>query len=165
VRVESAWLPHGRFRGPGGPVTQLDPSPVPLPIPPGGQAPLALDLAFHEAPGTVFENAFLILVVCAGSAPPDAGPEGAPGAGAQRQRIFARYTVEAGADGSPQPRLEALTAQAVGFAAGGAAGTPKAPADPVDPTGPVDPTDPAAPTDSTGRADSTGPADFGPERG
>lgn len=86
--LEEAWVPHGRFRGEGH--VRLD-----LEIPPGGATLVHLRVAAHEVPGTLVENAYLILRA------------------SQRWRVFARMRVEFDADGTPRPVVEAVTAQSL----------------------------------------------------
>jgi hypothetical protein len=84
VAVESAWVPHGRFRGAGR--VQF--------APPRG-VPLSLEMLVYadEAPGTVVENAFLILRLSGG------------------WRVFVRMRIEFDAAGSPWPVPELVTLQ------------------------------------------------------
>ena len=60
LRVEDAWVPHGRFRGDGHIGLALE-------IGSGGSAPLELAVRALEPVGTVVENAFVILRVRSGS--------------------------------------------------------------------------------------------------
>ncbi|MBV9328579.1 MAG: hypothetical protein JO352_33115 [Chloroflexi bacterium] len=85
VRLSDAWVPHGRFRGEGH-------VPVHVEIVSGDAQALELGVTAREAPGTVVENAFLILRTSAG-------------------RVFARMRVEFGAAGQAKPSVEAVTAQ------------------------------------------------------
>ena len=94
--VESAWVPHGRFRGAG----RLSLTPPRIVLPGDG---LELKLAVHaeEAPGTLVENAFLILrVSLAGAA----------------WRVFIRMRVEFDAQAAPHPIPELMTVQSAGAA-------------------------------------------------
>lgn len=85
--VQDAWVPHGRFRGEAH--VALD-----LRIPPGGDQDLGLLVAAEEGPGTVVENAFLILQVRTAT---------------RGWRVFARMRVAF--DHGPLPLVEAVTAQ------------------------------------------------------
>jgi hypothetical protein len=87
LSLEDAWVPHGRFRGQGH---------IPLDgrIAAGGEYDLGLLVGADEGPGTVLENAFLILQVRTA---------------AQGWRVFARMKVRF-AD-VPVPEVEAVTAQ------------------------------------------------------
>jgi hypothetical protein len=94
VVIDSAWVPHGRFRGQGR-VNFVPPRALP-----GGESAL-LELTVHadEAPGTLVENAFLILrVSLAGAA----------------WRVFARMRIEFDASGAPRPVPELVTLQSAG---------------------------------------------------
>ena len=91
VSIESAWVPHGRFRGQGRlalqPVRRID----------AGQA-TELELLVHaqEEPGTVVENAFLILLL------------------SSRWRVFTRMRIEFDSEAKPWPVPEVLTLQSSG---------------------------------------------------
>jgi hypothetical protein len=87
VALESAWVPHGRFRGAGR-----------LKFAPPRELPLALSMLVHadETPGTVVENTFLILRLSTG------------------WRVFVRMRVEFDAAGVPQPIPELVTLQSPG---------------------------------------------------
>jgi hypothetical protein len=87
VALESAWVPHGRFRGAG----RLNFGPPRL-------LPLSLEMLVHadEAPGTVVENTFLILRLASG------------------WRVFIRMRVEFDQDGVPHPIPELVTLQSAG---------------------------------------------------
>jgi hypothetical protein len=87
VALESAWVPHGRFRGAGR-----------LNFSPARELPLSLAMTVHadEAPGTVVENAFLILRLSTG------------------WRVFVRMRVEFDASGEPRPIPELVTLQSPG---------------------------------------------------
>jgi hypothetical protein len=84
VPVTSAWIPHGRFRG------AEDRLPLELVVPSSGSGSLWLRVHADEPPGTVVENAFLILTT------PD-------------HRIFTRMRIEFTPD--PTPIVEATTFQ------------------------------------------------------
>jgi hypothetical protein len=89
VALEDAWVPHGRFRGDGHVALAAT-------IEPGGSHLLQLRVSAAEAPGTVVENAFLILQVStrAGGA-----------------RVFARMRIEFDDSGAAHPMVETVTAQ------------------------------------------------------
>jgi hypothetical protein len=91
LRIEDAWVPHGRFRGDGhvalGRVVEA-----------GGVQRLELEVAAVEAPGTVVANAFLIVRV--------------RGDG-EGWRVFARMQITFDADGAPVPVVENVTAQSL----------------------------------------------------
>ena len=87
VSVSDAWLPHGRFRGDGH-------IPLDLRLPPGETTSLALRVTAREDPGTIVENAFLILRL-------------------GDRRVFARLRVRFDADGAPRPVVESVTAQSL----------------------------------------------------
>ena len=92
--LESAWLPHGRFRCPR---QGLVP---PLRLLSGASAEIELRVAAIGAPGEVVENAFLVLdVLRRGDA----------------WQLFGRIRVVFGAPGAPAPVIEVITAQRVGF--------------------------------------------------
>jgi hypothetical protein len=93
LRLESAWVPHGRFRGPGR-------VPLRLPVPPGAAATIELDVRAAEPPGTAVDNAFLILAVRYRR---------------RAWRIFVRMRIEF--DTQPRPRCELVTTQAIQSAA------------------------------------------------
>jgi hypothetical protein len=87
VALESAWVPHGRFRG-AGRLTFAPPRPLPL----------TLDMLVQadEAPGTLVENTFLILRLSSG------------------WRVFIRMRVEFDAEAVPHPIPELVTLQSAG---------------------------------------------------
>jgi hypothetical protein len=87
LRLEDAWIPHGRFRGDGH-------VPISAVIDPGASAPLEFVVSANEAPLTVVENAFLILR-------------------AGRWRLFARMRIEFDAHGVPRPIVETVTVQSL----------------------------------------------------
>jgi len=89
-----AWQPHGHFRGPR---TGLTAHPE---IPPGATGRVDLPVACDEPPGTVVENAFLIL-----------------NAEWRRDawRILARLRITADASGAPDPTTEDISVQRIGF--------------------------------------------------
>ena len=83
VVLESAWVPHGRFRGDGR-----------RNFGPGEPLPLSLTMRVHadEPPGTVVENAFVILVLSG-------------------WRVFVRMRVEFDSRRVPNPVPELVTLQ------------------------------------------------------
>ena len=91
----SAWLPHGRFRAAE---RALEPPPC---LAPGESTQLAVVVAFDEAPGTVVENAFVIMRVRWGDEP---------------WRILVRLLITADASGAPTNSIALITKQPVGFA-------------------------------------------------
>jgi hypothetical protein len=99
VELLATWLPHGRFRGEQQVLSR------PIGLGPGESATLELPVACGEPPGTVVENAFLILRLRWQSRP---------------WRIFARHRIEFGGEQPPRPRpvCEVITAQPIGFSAG-----------------------------------------------
>ncbi|HZU06126.1 MAG TPA: hypothetical protein VFB73_09130 [Chloroflexota bacterium] len=99
LHILSTWLPHSRFRGAE---QAFDP---PLTLAPGASRTLELAVACHEPPGTVVENAFLILRVLWGAEP---------------WRILARLRVVVDPAGGPVMYCERITTQPVGFAPQGA---------------------------------------------
>jgi hypothetical protein len=95
LELLAAWLPHGRFRAPE---RALEPPPRLLP---GESARLDLVATCDEAPGTVVENAFVILRVRWGDEP---------------WRILVRLLLTAAAHGAPTNTIALITTQPVGFA-------------------------------------------------
>jgi hypothetical protein len=91
LRLEDAWIPHGRFRGDGH-------VPLSVEIAPGQSTRLELTVSASEPPGTIVENAFLILRV-------------RTTAGAWR--VFARMRIEFDAHAEPVPIVETVTAQSL----------------------------------------------------
>ena len=96
LRIVSGRLPHGRFR-----CGETELSPVPV-LAPKEKARLEFTVKCEEPPGTVVENAFLILRVDWSKAP---------------WLILARLRVSVDDNGAPQSVTEVITAQPVGFAA------------------------------------------------
>jgi hypothetical protein len=91
LRLEDAWIPHGRFRGEGHVPLQMN-------IEPGAASDIELSVSSAEPPGTVVENAFVILRV----------------RGAERAwRVFARMRVQFDDVGTARPVVEAVTAQSI----------------------------------------------------
>ncbi|MPZ15951.1 MAG: hypothetical protein GEU73_16275 [Chloroflexi bacterium] len=94
LAITGAWLPHGQFRSP-----RRDFTP-PLTIAVNERVRVEFLVRCREAPGTVVENAFVILTVEWQS---------------QAWRIFARSRVRFDDSGAPQPATELITVQRVGF--------------------------------------------------
>ena len=69
---------------------------------PGKEASLELTVSCREPPGTVVENAFLILRLLRRGRP---------------WRLFARHRVIFDEAGAPEPVCEVVTSQPIGFAA------------------------------------------------
>ena len=91
LELEAAWIPHGRFRGDG----RL---PVSGQIGPGATQELEFAVTAEEPPGTIVENAFLILRVrVAGAA----------------WRVFIRLRIEFDLAARPTPVVEAITTQSL----------------------------------------------------
>ena len=87
--LEDVWVPHERFRGDGHAALAAT-------IEPGGSHLLELSVSTAGAPGTIVENAFLILRVRTEN---------------RGWRVFARMRVEFDDSGAAQPRVETVTAQ------------------------------------------------------
>ena len=87
-----AWLPHDHFQGPR---QRFDP---PLAFDPGSRLELQRTVACQDPPGSVIENAFLILRVRSGQ---------------RHWRVFTRLTIRVAVDGVPQQTCEAVTFQKV----------------------------------------------------
>ena len=96
LELVEAWAPHGRFRAAARP---LGPD---LKLLPGESASLELTVTCREPPGTVVENAFLILRLLWRDRP---------------WRLFARHRVIFDEAGAPEPVCEVVTSQPIGFAA------------------------------------------------
>lgn len=94
LHILSTWLPHDKFSG-----RQVDLDP-PLRLSPGESGHLERLVACDEPPGSVVENAFLILR-CLWQQQP--------------WRTFARLRVLWDGTGVPQPACEAVTVQPIGF--------------------------------------------------
>lgn len=94
LQVHGAWIPHGRFRGDR---RELDPKAA---LPGGQSARIELPVRCAEPPGTVVENAFLILNV---------------GWRHEPWRIFVRLRITFDGDGVPADTVELITVQRVGF--------------------------------------------------
>jgi hypothetical protein len=82
IEILSAWLPHSRFRS--------EEFAVALTAPAGGRVEFDSEVACDGEPGTVIENAFLILRLDSG-------------------RAFARLRVTIGEDDTPLAVCEAVT--------------------------------------------------------
>jgi hypothetical protein len=91
LRLEDAWIPHGRFRGDGR--LRLATS-----IAPGASVPLTFTVTAREDPATVVENTFLIL---------RADLNG------QAWRMFCRMRVTFDGEGIPRPQIEQVTWQSL----------------------------------------------------
>jgi hypothetical protein len=89
LALQAAWIPHGRFRGDG----RL---PLSGDLPAESSRRLSFDVTAAEPPGTVVENAFLILRVDYAGQP---------------WRIFTRMRVEFSSTGAPTPVVEVVTQQ------------------------------------------------------
>ncbi|HWO42543.1 MAG TPA: hypothetical protein VNO43_12145 [Candidatus Eisenbacteria bacterium] len=94
VTIVSARLPHSRFRA------EKTGFSTGISVPADGRCEIILPARFRAAPDGVVENAFLILSI---------KYEGLP------WRIFARFRVNANARGEPEPAIERITTQRVGF--------------------------------------------------
>ena len=90
----AAWQPHGRFRWPE---RALAP---PVPVPAGSNVSLVLPVRCSEPPGTVVENAFLILRALWRDEP---------------WRILTRLRIAFDQAGRPEIIPELVTTQPVGF--------------------------------------------------
>jgi hypothetical protein len=89
VELDTAWIPHGRFRGDG----RL---PLSGEIAPKASGELKFLVTASEAPGTRVENAFLILRV---------------NVQATAWRVFVRMRIEFDAEAVPTPVVESVTTQ------------------------------------------------------
>jgi len=94
LQLLAAWLPHSRFRS-----EERDLVPVPQLLP-GERMRLEFPVACSGLPGTVVENAFLILRVLWLEEP---------------WRVFARLRIVFDEQGGPQTTTEVVTVQRVGF--------------------------------------------------
>lgn len=94
LQLLAARLPHGRFRSEEQELTSLPQ------LQPGESARLEFAVACSERPGTVVENAFIIVRVVWQEEP---------------WRIFARLRVVFDEQGEPQTTTEVVTVQLVGF--------------------------------------------------
>jgi hypothetical protein len=89
--LQTAWIPHGRFRG----EARLSLSER---VGAGDAARLTFIVSAAEAPGTLVENAFLILRV---------------GLAGRAWRIFTRMRIEFDAQATPKPIVEVVTTQSI----------------------------------------------------
>ena len=96
IEILSVWLPHDKFAGDQ---QVFDP---PIQLMPDESRLLEVCVACNEAPGSVVDNAFVIL--------------GLRWMG-QAWRAFARQRVTIDAHGVPHPCCEAISAHPVGFSA------------------------------------------------
>ena len=94
VEILSTWLPHDKFASPR---REFGP---PLRLPGNDSLDLEVPVACEEAPGSVVENAFLILQVLWRR---------------RSWRVLARQLVSVDSGGSLQHRCETVTVQPVGF--------------------------------------------------
>ena len=97
LQIMTARLPHGRFR------SKERELPAALTLLPGQSTRLEVSVACHESPGTVVENAFLILRVLWQDEP---------------WQVFARFRVVFDEHGGPETTTELITTQPVGFSTG-----------------------------------------------
>ena len=104
IEVSSAWLPHDKFFRKEQPITP------PLRLSPGENTHLELMVSCGELPGTVVDNAFLILRLVWEEQP---------------WRAFARHRVTLCQTGVPRPECLAVSVHPVGFAAGSGPGGPR----------------------------------------
>jgi hypothetical protein len=91
LELEAAWIPHGRFRGDG----RL---PLAVVIDPGASHELEFAVTAEEPPGTIVENAFLILRVRVSGA---------------AWRVFVRMRIEFDPAAVPVPVVETITTQSL----------------------------------------------------
>ncbi len=94
VELLASWLPHGRFRADE---QALEP---PLVLAPGETVRLERTVACSEPPGTVVENAFLIVRLASGD---------------RRWRLFARLEIRVDQSGAPEFSCEDVKVHPVGF--------------------------------------------------
>jgi hypothetical protein len=94
VVLLSTWLPHDKFAHPR---QGIDP---PVQLAPGGSTVLELPVACHELPGSVVENAYIILRVLWRG---------------QHWRVFVRLRVTVDDSSIPQHLCESITVHPVGF--------------------------------------------------
>lgn len=94
VEIAETWLPHGRFRA------ERQAWEAPQALRPTDGIEMSFKVSCQEDPGTIVENAFVILTV---------RWQGEP------WRVLARLTVAWTAAGVPEARTELVTAQHVGF--------------------------------------------------
>ena len=94
LTLETAWLPHGQFRGER---TVLRPSPT---LDAGQATELELRVHWDEPAGTIVENAFVVLTMRWRHAP---------------WRMLTRVTVGVDAASGPDARTQNTTSQPIGF--------------------------------------------------
>jgi hypothetical protein len=94
VTLCEAWQPHGQFRGPRTKLAEH------LVVAPGSSVRIELPVACAEPPGTVVQNAFVILRMQSHGEP---------------WRILARLTITIDVSGGPVPATEDITVQRIGF--------------------------------------------------
>jgi hypothetical protein len=94
VGLLSTWLPHDKFANPH---QGIDP---PVQLAPGGSTMLELPVACHELPGSVVENAYIILRILWRGQP---------------WRVFVRLRVTVDDASIPQHICESVTVHPVGF--------------------------------------------------
>jgi hypothetical protein len=110
VSLEDAWIPHGRFRGEGHiRVNAL--------IEPHSSSRLAFSVATDEVPGTVVENAFLILRVTL-ARPTETLPGGTSeklraSLSERAWRLFVRMRIEFDHEARPRPVVETVSTQSI----------------------------------------------------
>jgi hypothetical protein len=95
LEILAAWCPHGRFRAPA---WELSPAPR---LNSGESVTIATVVACDESPGTVVENAFVILRTRWGDEP---------------WRILARLEILVDERQTPRNTVALLTTQPIGFA-------------------------------------------------
>jgi len=91
LEIDTVWLPHGRFRA--------EETPLALRLEPGSTVRIGSAVRFAEQPGSVVENAFVILTLLSDG---------------QRWQTFARLRVTAGEHGAPRAEVELVTSQREG---------------------------------------------------
>ena len=91
LELTDAWIPHDKFRGEGR-------SPLSIQIAPGATHALQCAVTADEPPGTIVENAFLILRVFVDGVP---------------WRVFIRLRIEFDSSAVPVPMVEAITTQSL----------------------------------------------------
>lgn len=96
LRILGGRLPHSQFR------CEEQEFPRALELPPKGLAEVDFSVACDGAPGSVVENAFLILRVLWSEKP---------------WRVLIRLHVSFGAEGRPESATEAITKHEIGFSA------------------------------------------------
>ena len=94
IALASAWLPHGEFRGER---TELAPARI---VRPRESAEIDLDVRWNGEPGSVVENAFLILIAHWKQEP---------------WRVLVRLTIRGTPERMPHATTETMSIQRVGF--------------------------------------------------